>query len=301
MVFEEMQRPGTPMYNIKAYLPVIESFGFTATLRAATSGQAFPQCVFDHWELMQADPMSAGSQTNTIILDIRKRKGIKAEPAPLNEYEVRVRRVWGWWWWCWGELGFWGFVRRVCGERRPSVCVYACRGGGSEGAGSVAHTRDTAVLVASVCRMLMRVLCVRRLLCCFVFAPPSCRTSCKLPAVLSAVAVAMAAGCALAPAPNELCGDGWSSSSRSRGCHVCRTRQQPCKPQAPGVLGCAGALLSWHAPVCWRGSFCSVHGGAAVLQAMHCSLCVLGWRSSCFGCACGVVWSVGRTAVVAWW
>lgn len=129
MVFEEMQRPGTPMYNIKAYLPVIESFGFTATLRAATSGQAFPQCVFDHWELMQADPMSAGSQTNTIILDIRKRKGIKAEPAPLNEYEVRVRRVWGWWWWCRGELGFWGFVRRVCGERRPSVCVYACRGG----------------------------------------------------------------------------------------------------------------------------------------------------------------------------
>jgi hypothetical protein len=88
MVFEEMQRPGTPMYNIKAYLPVIESFGFTATLRAATSGQAFPQCVFDHWELMQADPMQAGTQTNTIIMDIRKRKGIKPEPAPLGDYEV---------------------------------------------------------------------------------------------------------------------------------------------------------------------------------------------------------------------
>jgi hypothetical protein len=120
MVFEEMQRPGTPMYNIKvraaagctqggvcglprlqlrqmraavaaavggcrvlcdqqgahhhphpcsrtlppprprplqAYLPVIESFGFTSVLRAATSGQAFPQCVFDHWELMNSDPM----------------------------------------------------------------------------------------------------------------------------------------------------------------------------------------------------------------------------------------------------
>jgi hypothetical protein len=93
MVFEEMQRPGTPMYNIKAYLPVIESFGFTATLRAATSGQAFPQCVFDHWELMQADPMQPGTQTNTLILDIRKRKGIKAEPAPLGDYEVRHAAV----------------------------------------------------------------------------------------------------------------------------------------------------------------------------------------------------------------
>jgi elongation factor 2 len=95
MVFEEMQRPGTPMYNIKAYLPVIESFGFTATLRAATSGQAFPQCVFDHWELMQADPMAAGSQTNTLVMDIRKRKGIKPEPAPLSEYEVRLHAA-GW-------------------------------------------------------------------------------------------------------------------------------------------------------------------------------------------------------------
>merc|ERR1712118_585870 len=33
IVFEEMQRPGTPIYNIKAYLPVLESFGFTSALR----------------------------------------------------------------------------------------------------------------------------------------------------------------------------------------------------------------------------------------------------------------------------
>lgn len=44
-VFEEMQRPGTPIYNIKAYLPVVESFGFTSALRAATSGQVtFSPC-----------------------------------------------------------------------------------------------------------------------------------------------------------------------------------------------------------------------------------------------------------------
>ena len=42
-VFSEEQRPGTPMYTVKAYLPVAESFGFTGELRQATGGQAFPQ------------------------------------------------------------------------------------------------------------------------------------------------------------------------------------------------------------------------------------------------------------------
>ena len=34
MVFGENQRPGTPLYNVKAYLPVAESFGFDSDLRA---------------------------------------------------------------------------------------------------------------------------------------------------------------------------------------------------------------------------------------------------------------------------
>ena len=42
-VFEENRVAGTPMYVIKAFLPVNESFGFTADLRSNTGGQAFPQ------------------------------------------------------------------------------------------------------------------------------------------------------------------------------------------------------------------------------------------------------------------
>ena len=38
-VFEDSKVEGTPMCMVKAYLPVMESFGFTAELRAATSGQ----------------------------------------------------------------------------------------------------------------------------------------------------------------------------------------------------------------------------------------------------------------------
>jgi elongation factor 2 len=51
-VFSEEQRVGTPMFTVKAYLPVSESFGFNSELRNHTAGQAFPQSVFDHWEIM---------------------------------------------------------------------------------------------------------------------------------------------------------------------------------------------------------------------------------------------------------
>lgn len=86
-VFEENPKVGTPLYNLRAYLPVMESFGFTADLRAQTSGQAFPQCVFDHWQLMQPDPMEDGSETNEIILSIRQRKGLKQQKPSLEKLD----------------------------------------------------------------------------------------------------------------------------------------------------------------------------------------------------------------------
>jgi elongation factor 2 len=62
---------------MKSYLPVGESFGFTQALRAATSGRAFPQCVFDHWEMMSGSPLEAGTKALEIVESIRKRKGLK--------------------------------------------------------------------------------------------------------------------------------------------------------------------------------------------------------------------------------
>jgi elongation factor 2 len=76
-VFSEEQRIGTPMFTIKAYLPVMESFGFNGDLRAATSGQAFPQMVFDHWELMNGSPLEKGSKMEELVKNIRTRKGLK--------------------------------------------------------------------------------------------------------------------------------------------------------------------------------------------------------------------------------
>ena len=67
---------GSPLIQIKAYLPVAESFGFTEALRAATSGKAFPQCVFDHWVIINSNPLESGSPANVIVEAIRKRKGL---------------------------------------------------------------------------------------------------------------------------------------------------------------------------------------------------------------------------------
>jgi len=86
MVVGEEHIDGTPMMMIKAYLPVAESFGFTSALRAATGGQAFPQCVFDHWEPMNGDPFDGDSKIGKIVLDIRKRKQLNPEPFPLEHW-----------------------------------------------------------------------------------------------------------------------------------------------------------------------------------------------------------------------
>jgi elongation factor 2 len=85
-VFEEMQTPGTPMFVVKAYLPVNESFGFTADLRSNTGGQAFPQCVFDHWQVLPGDPMEPSSKPYQICMDTKKRKGSKEALPDVNNY-----------------------------------------------------------------------------------------------------------------------------------------------------------------------------------------------------------------------
>jgi elongation factor 2 len=85
----EEQRPGTPMYVVKAHLPIAESFGFTADLRQATGGQAFPQSVFDHWQLMNG-VSSEDPKLIEKILSIRKRKGLKEEIPPLDRFLDRL-------------------------------------------------------------------------------------------------------------------------------------------------------------------------------------------------------------------
>merc|ERR1712045_139006 len=84
-IFEENPREGTPLLQVKAYLPVSESFGFVAALRQQTSGQAFPQCVFDHWEALPGNAMEEG-KLQELVLKTRKRKNLKFEMPKLHDY-----------------------------------------------------------------------------------------------------------------------------------------------------------------------------------------------------------------------
>ena len=62
---------------ISGYIPVSETFGFSKELRSATSGRAFWQTFFDHWEKMPQKLFLL------VIGDLRQRKGLALEvPKP---------------------------------------------------------------------------------------------------------------------------------------------------------------------------------------------------------------------------
>jgi len=86
VVFEQQPVGNTPQITVKAHLPVNESFGFTADLRSQTGGQAFPQCVFDHWQIMAGDPFDSQSKPGVIVTETRKRKGLKEGIPPLDNF-----------------------------------------------------------------------------------------------------------------------------------------------------------------------------------------------------------------------
>jgi len=62
---------------IAAYIPIVETFGLSAEMRSATSGHAFWQCTFSHWE---KNPENVAAE---VIKQIRDRRGLPPEiPKP---------------------------------------------------------------------------------------------------------------------------------------------------------------------------------------------------------------------------
>lgn len=55
-VVADLPKAGSPLFIVKAYIPVIDANGFETDLRTHTQGQAMPLSVFDHWSICPGDP-----------------------------------------------------------------------------------------------------------------------------------------------------------------------------------------------------------------------------------------------------
>jgi U5 small nuclear ribonucleoprotein component len=51
-VTQDIPKAGSPLYTVKALIPVIDANGFETDLRTATQGQAFCLQIFDHWSIV---------------------------------------------------------------------------------------------------------------------------------------------------------------------------------------------------------------------------------------------------------
>ncbi|KAJ3176850.1 Cytoplasmic GTPase/eEF2-like protein (ribosomal biogenesis) [Geranomyces variabilis] len=65
-ILAEEMREGTPFFNIRARIPVVESFGFSDDIRKRTSGAASPQLIFAGFETLDIDPFWTPSTTEEL-------------------------------------------------------------------------------------------------------------------------------------------------------------------------------------------------------------------------------------------
>ena len=89
-IIDQICLEGCSVRLVKAYIPVAKSFEINKDLRQATSGQAFPSLMFDHWDIVVGDPLSkTDNPAKKVISEIRLRKGMKPEIPSLDEFYDR--------------------------------------------------------------------------------------------------------------------------------------------------------------------------------------------------------------------
>lgn len=83
-VVSDQPKAGSPLFTVKAYIPVIDANGFETDLRTHTQGQAMPLAIFDHWSICPGDP------TDKSI----KLRPLEPAPAPhlARDFVLKTRR-----------------------------------------------------------------------------------------------------------------------------------------------------------------------------------------------------------------
>ena len=83
-VVADHPKAGSPLFTVKAYIPVIDANGFETDLRTHTQGTAMPLAIFDHWSICPGDPVD-----KTIKL-----RPLEPAPAPhlARDFVLKTRR-----------------------------------------------------------------------------------------------------------------------------------------------------------------------------------------------------------------
>lgn len=96
---QDAPKPGSPFYVVKAFIPVIESFGFETDLRVYTQGQAFCLQVFDHWSTVPGDPLDKSIELRPLepaappelardfMIKTRRRKGLSEDVSASKFFD----------------------------------------------------------------------------------------------------------------------------------------------------------------------------------------------------------------------
>jgi U5 small nuclear ribonucleoprotein component len=98
-LIQELAKPGSPLFTVKASLPALDSFGFETDLRSHTVGSAFNLSFFDCWTVLPGDPLDRSIQLKVlepslpselareVLVKLRKRKGLSQDVSILNYFD----------------------------------------------------------------------------------------------------------------------------------------------------------------------------------------------------------------------
>lgn len=101
-VVQDLPKAGTPLFTVKAYIPVIDANGFETDLRTLTQGQAFCLQTFDHWSVVPGDPTDTNIKLRPLepapplglardfVLKTRRRKGLSDRIAVASYLEPEM-------------------------------------------------------------------------------------------------------------------------------------------------------------------------------------------------------------------
>lgn len=104
-VVSESPRPGTPLFCLRGFLPIVDSFGFETDLRVFTQGAAATTLTFDHWSLVPGDPLDRSivlrpleaapllAIARDFMVKTRRRKGLAEDVSASKYYDAEMLQV----------------------------------------------------------------------------------------------------------------------------------------------------------------------------------------------------------------